>query len=403
MLDFNEKEKQIFDLIILSMSSFSEWEKGVVNRNRLILEELQKRSDIGKVFMVDFLPFTLKRAIRNYFQNIIFGIKGKIIYQGFFDRCIQYKNIYIYSTIESLWSEKRFLQKIKYLTERLEFQNILLWSYQPMFVDCFGKMGEKISVFDTVDNWMENIHFKKYKKRLKKNYSHIAKKANFIFTVAEDLLLFYKNLSRDKKILWIPNGVQMEHFQRFERKQKYDEIFQKLQKPIIGYIGTIQNRVDFSLINTMAKLRPSWTFVLVGPTWPVYFKKFRPTPKEFKNIKKNKNVILLGPISYTYIPQVIRKFQVGVIPHKIDLFVRSMNPMKMYDYLACGKPVVSTLVPGIEFFENFIAVAQTANEFIEKIETALREDSSCLQNARKNCMREHTYQKRVEKMLSYIK
>ncbi len=407
-------EKKFFDLVMINMSSFSEWKNGVANRNRFVLKELMKRPEIRKVLIVDFMPFTLKRAVRNYYQNILHGVKGNIIHKGIFDRCVKYtsnkrddvipdgKSIYIYSTVESLWSEELVIQKIRKMLRILEFENILLWSYQPMFVGYFKKFGERISIFDAVDNWMENIHFAPYRNRLKKNYGIISEEADIIFTVAEDIVTFFKSYGRKDGVYWIPNGVDLEHFLHPLENDSLKKIFQTLQHPLIGYIGTIQNRIDFELIEHIAKNRSDWTIVLAGPTWPVYFKKFRRIPQTLKRLKRYKNIFFTGAVPYKNTPSVIHYFDVGIIPHTIDSFVKSMNPMKMYDYLACGKPIVSTPGAGVEMFENIISRAHSKDEFIKQIEEALRNDSPILREQRLRIIQNHTYEKRVHMMFKYI-
>lgn len=398
----NKSQRQ-FDLVMISMSSVSEWQRGVVNRNRLILRNLKRRPEINKVFVVDFLPFTAKRALRNWVQNILFGIKGKIIKTRLFDRCVEYDGIYVYSTIESFWSADAVIKKINKLIKKLGFENILLWSYQPMFVNYFGRLNEFISVFDAVDNWYENVHYRPYKLRLKENYTYIAKNVDVIFTVAEDLVHFFKDLGRTRNLYWIPNGIEYEDFENPPATPAYlKKFFYKLRPPIIGYIGTIQNRLDFELIDYIAKMRPNWNIVLAGPTWPVYFKRFRPIPTQLKEIKKNINVYFTGRIPYQYMPYVIGQFDVGIIPHKIDSFVKSMNPMKMYDYLAAGKPIVSTPGAGVELFNDLISIAHNKNEFVLHIEQALKNDSSLLRAKRKARVKNHSYKNRVRQMFNYL-
>ena len=101
------------DIIMFNMSSFSEWEKGTVNRNFHILKNFSKNPRIGKILSVDFLPFTFKRVLRNYWQNIIRSPKGKIIFQDLTTKCVQishsslfalHSSLYIYSTIDSIFS-----------------------------------------------------------------------------------------------------------------------------------------------------------------------------------------------------------------------------------------------------------------------------------------------------------
>lgn len=403
------QDKQQFDLIMINMSSVCEWVNGTANRNRFILKYLAQRPEIGKILSVDFLPFTIKRAVRNYIENILIGLKGKILYRGLFDICVYYrgkefqnKPIYVYSSIESIWSEKKVIKHIQKLSSRFGFQNILLWSYQPMFVGYFHRLGERFSVFDAVDNWYENDDYSTYRERLKKNYQYIAQNADIIFTVAEDLVSFFQKLGRREHIHWIPNGVDFDHYRNLKANKKFESFFKGLSGPIIGYIGTIQNRIDFKLIDYIANNHRDWNIILAGPTWPVYFKKFRSTPPDLKRMKSIENVFLLGRIPYKFAPYVIDQFDVGIIPHKINKFVTSMNPMKMYDYLARGKPIVSTDGAGLELFKDIIFIAKDSKEFDKLIINALETDTKEMQQKRIERVKQHTYEARLDSMMSII-
>lgn len=392
-----------FDLVMISMSSVSEWQRGVANRNRFVLKNLKKREEIGKVLVVDFLPFTLKRAARNWVQNILFGIRGKCIKDGLFDRCVRQEDgTYVYSTIQSLWNEAGVIKRINKLTAKLGFRNILLWSYQPMFVGYFGQLGEKVSVFDAVDNWYENVHYAPYKERLRANYRHVAQKANLVFTVAKDLASFFEDLGRKRQTYWVPNGIELEDFANPQPVRHYERLFAGIKRPIIGYIGTIQNRLDFGMIDALAKEHSDWNFFLAGPTWPVYLKRFRRTPQDLKMLRQNANVHFTGRVPYSAMPYVVSLFDVGLIPHRVDKFVQSMNPMKMYDYLALGKPIVSTPGAGLELFDDLIEIAHTKEEFSEKIAAALRDNSPEASARRIERVRAHTYAQRVGEMMEKI-
>jgi len=105
-----------YEVIMFNMSSYSEWQHGVVNRNYHIFNYLLKNKDVKRVIAVDFLPFTFKRAIRNYWENIIKGSKGEVVYRDLTTRCVRINRdeteLYIFSTIDSIFSRKLVIKKI---------------------------------------------------------------------------------------------------------------------------------------------------------------------------------------------------------------------------------------------------------------------------------------------------
>ena len=115
----------------------------------------------------------------------------------------------------------------------------------------------RLTVFDSVDNWAEHSSYVKFKTRIEKSYDYIKKNTDIIFTVAEDL----KNLFDDQpNVYWIPNGVDLKHYQ--DEWKLVNRDIGDLPKPIIGYIGVIQDRVDLELIQFLAENNPNKSFVL---------------------------------------------------------------------------------------------------------------------------------------------
>ena len=187
----------------------------------------------------------------------------------------------------------------------------------------------------------------------------------------------------------MPNGVDLEYF------QSITEISHKLKdipKPIIGFLGILQDRIDLDIMLNLAKNNPDKSIVLAGPVWPNF-------PKN--KLQEFKNIHFLGPIKYEEIPALYNGFNVGIIPYKVNEFIKSTDPMKFYEYLAAGLPIVSTYVPGIERFGNLIKVAKSPEEFNLLANEALNEKRE-LTPDKLEILRNNTWQVRIEEMLGLI-
>lgn len=382
----NEKKLQI---VMFSMSSYSEWQAGVQNRNYHILQNLIKSERMERVVIVDYLPHTWKRFYKNWQKNLISKTKAEKIETGLLTKVSKINDkLTVYSSILSKISKKRFYHQLnKYLIKE-NFKNFIIWSFYPLEVDYFKEVPAKIFVFDTVDNWIEHPSYSQFKSKLIENYKIIDQKADLIFTVSSDL----QNLFEDeKKVYWISNGVDVKHYQ-----QKYPIINRdigEIKKPIVGYIGTIQDRLDQGLLEYLIKNNPHKSFVLVGPVW---------YPEIEHYFSDYKNVHFLGRKSYEEIPMYIQQFDVGIIPHKVDKFIKSTNPMKMYEYLACQKPIVSTSGGDIELFKDLVYITNDFKQFNEYLGKAFKEDSDKLRKARLEKVKDHSWLRKVEEMLNLI-
>lgn len=143
----------------------------------------------------------------------------------------------------------------------------------------------------------------------------------------------------------------------------------ELPRPIIGYVGQVADKMDYELIGQVARARPDWNLVFVGPVWSS--KRARTEALEALG-----NVHFLGARPFDTLVTYLRGFDVCTLPHAISPLTRSMDPIKLYDYLATGKPVVSTPVAGVERFTDVVRVADGPEAFLVALEAALSEDGA---------------------------
>jgi len=376
---------------MFNMSKYSDWQKGIANRNYHILHNLVKHDEINKVIAVDFLPFNLKRALKTFFYNqVINDTQGTIIYGDLTSRCWQITSkILVYSTIDSILNPDRIISElIKIIAKEDMQQNLIVWNYNPMYVDYFEKLDQDLNVFDAVDDWLSHSSYKNYKPKLDANYNTIRAKSDLIFTVSEYLKEnFFQN---QHNVFWLPNAVDLEFFQA---ENKVHPLVAKLQRPIIGFLGILQDRVDIEIIKYLAQNNPEKNIVLAGPIWPNF-------PQA--ELTQYKNIHFLGPIKHWQIPSLYKGFDVGIIPYKTNKFIKSTDPMKYYEYLAANLPIVSTYVPGIERFDDLIYVARSPEQFSSLVGDALAGDRNLLRNERLAILRNNTWDHRVKEMLELI-
>ncbi|MBU1131154.1 glycosyltransferase [Patescibacteria group bacterium] len=381
--------EQKLQIVMFSMSSYSEWQAGVQNRNYHILQNLIKDERVGKVITVDYLPPTWKRFYKNWQRNILAKTAGEITVSNPLVKIIKISDkLTVYSSVFSKISKKKFYGQLKRFLSREKFKNFIVWSYYPLDVDYFKELPAKLFIFDTVDNWCEHPSYEKFKNQLKENYQIIDRQADLIFTVSADLQKLYED---SNKVYWISNGVDLKHYQ-----QSYPIINRdigEIKKPIIGYVGTIQDRLDQDLLEYLAKSNPDKSIVMVGPIW---------YPQIKERFKKFSNIYFLGRKSYEEVPMYIQQFDVGIIPHKIDKFIKSTNPMKMYEYLACQKPVVSTAGGDIEQFKDLVYITNDFKQFNDYLQKALKDDNHQLKERRLASVKDHSWLKKVEEMLNLL-
>lgn len=384
------------DIVMFNMSSLQEWQNGRVNRNFHVLKHLLARPSIERIVAVDYLPLTMKRGIRTFFESLMFGVKAKVLYQDMTSRLITLdrsrlgfhpNKLFVYSTIETTASESLAINHLRKRIGKIGIERPILWSYHPVFVKAFEQLPASVKVFEAVDDWSAHPWYSSISQRLQKNYQTIRQQADHIFTVSDGLRDVF---GRTEKTLWVPNGVD---YDRWQEVGPVPEDLKSIPSPIIGYIGVIQNRLDLELIAYLAERYPSKSFVFIGTVFPEVNRQL---------LARYSNVHFLGPKQYDDLPSYVNRFHVCIIPHVINSFTASMNPLKLYEYLACGLPVVTTRVAGTEMFADTVSVAADYEDFSRLIDEALDQDSEGKRLRRKAIVREHTWSKRVQEMWDQV-
>jgi glycosyltransferase involved in cell wall biosynthesis len=381
---------------MLNMSSFQEWQSGVVNRNFHVLKMLLRRPEVNRIFAVDYLPLTLKRSLRAYLETMLFGVKGKLLYQDFSARLVRLDRsamgehpgkLFVYSTVDTAWSESIARRNLQRRLKSLKFDRPVIWSYLPLFARLFTELPAALRVFDAVDDWTEHPWLARWRGRLEANYQKISDQANIIFTVSNELR---ERFDHQPKVHWVPNGVDYDHWQG---DNPLPDDLRDIPAPIIGYVGVIQSRIDADLVKQLADRNPSKSFVFIGNIFPEFNK---------SRLDGCANVHFLGPKAYADLPAYVNHFHACIIPHTVDQFTRSMNPLKLYEYLACGLPVISTPVSGLSMFPEFVRVARDAASFSRQIDQALSEDNEHERLRRKAAVKGHAWTQRVGRMMEII-
>ncbi len=181
--------------------------------------------------------------------------------------------------------------------------------------------------------------------------------ADLVFTPSRNL--WDRHSRVHPRCFWIPNGVD---FARFSQTQ---ESTQRLwPDPVIGYIGTLHVWLDMQLIHAIASGHPEWRFVFVGP---------RRIRAETGPLERLSNVEFLGPKPHEALPDLLMQFDVAWIPYRLTEFTRYVFPTKMMEYLAAGRPVVSTDLPEVRAFAPPVRIGTSPREIADQIGAALRD------------------------------
>lgn len=272
---------------------------------------------------------------------------------------------------------------------RLDFRKPVIWNSFAIFwgVQIMDKLGAKVIVYHCTDEFGNPPGSKQWQ-QLKKWEEKMLEIAGVVFTVSPMLYESRKRLNPNA--YFIPNGVSSELCVRIENAQcQIPEDSEKITKPHIGYIGAIQDKLlDFSLIEDLANSRPNWSIVLIGPV-------SNSVSGEVERLKQLHNVHFLGPKEGRCLPGYLAYFDVGIIPFAQNDLIKNAFPLKFFEYLAAGLPVVTTEIPSLLSYKDYAIVARDHEEFIAGLSKALMDNDIALKQKRIEFARNNTWEQRV--------
>ncbi len=275
---------------------------------------------------------------------------------------------------------------------RLGMQRPILWAYVPQAEVLINALDPSLIVYHCVDDIAAQDRIDSASFRAAE--ARFAARADLVLASAPALAQRLRKIS--SKVLDAPNVADTELFSRALGEGPIDPQMAALAKPRIVFTGAIVAvKLDLSLLAELARLRPSWSFALVGPIGPG-------EPRaDVSEITNEPNIHLLGPRTYRELPDVLRGADAGLIPYARNTLTDSIFPMKVYEYLAAGLPVVATPLPALAGLSD-IATAPDARGIADLLDAALADDDYDRRTERSRAAASHSWERRLDEIAAAI-
>lgn len=283
----------------------------------------------------------------------------KIRYEPFFDISLLFK--------KREWWIKGYKNTIKLIeSKNINYKNTIVYSNNPFSYELLYDLKQKGATiyFDIMDNLAvhPSLNITEQTAAIR-CYEKIFLIADFVTCNSKSILEFCNEKFKKEPIL-IKNGVfpnrDITEIFDIDTKHKINELLtlKKKYKMVAGYIGKLGLRLDEKLIEKVITANPEVLFVFLGP----HLKAQRNNGLE-KLFNKYENIISLGSIQSSYINFFLNQFSLLIIPHSVGKFENGGDPLKLYQYLNTGKPIISTTIDGVGEFKNIITISNDANEW----------------------------------------
>lgn len=279
-------------------------------------------------------------------------------------------------------------RQVKRAARKLKMDEPILWAYVPQAEAVIDALDPSLVVYHCVDDvaaqkGVDAESFREAEERF-------ARRADLVLASAPALAERMRTLS--DHVLYAPNVADTGTFATALEPGPVDPDVDKLPRPRLAFQGAIvATKLDIQLLAQTAALRPDWSIVLVGPRGAG-----DPTG-DLSPLDEAPNIHLIGPRQASDLPKVLRGADIGLIPYAINDLTRSVFPMKVYEYLAAGLPVLATPLPALDGVDA-IETVSSAEELVAAAEHELEADAPEVRRARSRDAASHSWEARLEEI-----
>ncbi len=237
--------------------------------------------------------------------------------------------------------------------------DMVAWYYTPMALGFTDHLEPCVTVYDCMD---ELSAFLDAPKLLREREEQLMARADLVFTGGQSL--YEAKRTRHPRVYAFPSSVDVAHFRQARDPQPDPPDQMAIPHPRLGFYGVIDERFDIELVRRVAELRPDWQIVLIGPVAKI----------DPATLPRPSNIHYLGGKQYSDLPSYLAGWDVALLTFALNASTRFISPTKTPEYLAAGRPVVSTPIRDVvrPYGERgFVRIAETPEAFVDAIVAAL--------------------------------
>jgi glycosyltransferase involved in cell wall biosynthesis len=253
----------------------------------------------------------------------------------------------------------------------------------PHAADVLPLLPRSALVYHCADDY---AHVSGFPSSLPELEADLCREADLVVTTSETLRQARRSFNPNT--YWIPNAGDIDHFSTPARPAA--ELY-GVPRPIVGFVGGLSEWVDTDLLANLARRHPEWSFVLVGPVGT-----------DVDGLRVCRNVRLLGARQYAQVPAYLAAMDVALIPFKQTAVTYHADPIKAYEYLAAGVPVVATDMPALRRLAHVVRLADSPDSFSAQIEAALAEGRDTRKAERQAEAARHTWSNRFDELTQLL-
>jgi glycosyltransferase involved in cell wall biosynthesis len=247
-----------------------------------------------------------------------------------------------------------------------EGRRIILVAQHPTLLPTLRGLPIDLSVYEVRDDYAALALTPNTRRAALRGHRRMLRSSDVVMAISDRLVEDIQPVRPDVQATFV--GVEREFFLPSD-PSRVSPLLSRIARPRIGTLGNLNDRTDWELLEFLALARPAWNLVVIGPL-------YMPGPATFEGtarLKRLPNVHFLPAVDRADIPATIAELDVCLIPYRMSAAVERINPLKLYQYLAAGKPVVSSAIPAVKPFSDVVGWTTTREEFLHATDRALQE------------------------------
>jgi glycosyltransferase involved in cell wall biosynthesis len=275
------------------------------------------------------------------------------------------------------------------LRRRLGMEEYQLWSFLPTAQPYLGMPGEQLAVYYCTDEWSRFSQVDG--ERIARMERDLCRQADVVFTTARSLWNHKHHYNAETHLAL--HGVDHQHFATaLDEETSLPDDLRDCTGPVIGFFGLVHDWIDIGLLAQVAERRPDWTVAVIGKA-----------NVDLAPLRRLPNVRLLGRRPYEQLPRYCKAFTVGVMPFVLNELTSNVNPIKMREYLSAGLAVVSTDLPEVRGYSEWVRVAHSPDDFVAACEEAIAADNPSLRRRRSEAMAGESWESKVAELGRWVR
>ena len=332
------------------------WDKNLFQRPQQVMSRLARRHPVEYFCQVPTKAFWSLPRTSTFCYTFSPDANVQVSYLPFLP--MTGKALPFRSVNRRLYARKVASAIRKGARRRADTGPLVLWLYHPKDLGILDLLAPDLVVYDCMDEFQAFMHSEPETRQFERR---MLKRADIVFAGGRSLFEAKKEFNPNVHLF--PCGVEFEHFARATAPdtEVADEM-KRIPRPVIGYVGAVDERLDYDLLQASARENPGWSFVLIGPLLKVKPERLFGMP----------NVFYLGAKPYAELSKFMKAFDVAMMPFAITELTLKISPTKTLEYMSAALPVVSSRVPDVVAdYSDLVELYDSPASFDEAINRCL--------------------------------